>query len=288
MAEITYDVKYDEELVKHIQELFINKIVPENFLLAVHKHDAKVLTMADIQRLRKRLDSKATTEVNFDLLYTMKNYEGWFEVILSICGDPDIKQEFLVEKFKKLKNQLDATWSQQRQPKKEESVLNFDQISSALNEVLEDDGAAGCAPPASSTPEGQLARRTSKGSLASITSEESLLTEDQAVPDQGWSMRNGTGRCYVCNVNLTSEKLKDSHVNGKNHLKKMRERELNRSSDETHTEIAPVATIEDDKCNMKNENECTICAVTFTSAQHAKQHLEGKPHKKMEAIIRLG
>uniref|UniRef100_A0A0B7BQ81 Uncharacterized protein n=2 Tax=Arion vulgaris TaxID=1028688 RepID=A0A0B7BQ81_9EUPU len=66
----------------------------------------------------------------------MKNYEGWFEVILSICGDPDIKQEFLVEKFKKLKNQLDATWSQQRQPKKEESVLNFDQISSALNEGM--------------------------------------------------------------------------------------------------------------------------------------------------------
>lgn len=42
------DVKYDEELVKSMQNTFINKIVPDTFLVLIHTINPGVLTMADV------------------------------------------------------------------------------------------------------------------------------------------------------------------------------------------------------------------------------------------------
>lgn len=56
-------------------------------------------------RLKKRAKFDATTDVNYDLLVTLKNYDGWFNAILKVCRHKDMKQEYLAIEFEKIKSE---------------------------------------------------------------------------------------------------------------------------------------------------------------------------------------
>ncbi|CAL1548433.1 unnamed protein product [Lymnaea stagnalis] len=107
-------IEYDHGLKNTIQELFIHKIVPSNFIYLIHKHDPKVLTDPDVRRVVKSIESKIDMEVNMEMLDLMTHYKGWFECLLKVLGDPALKQDDLIQHFKNLKDKFDKKWKAEK------------------------------------------------------------------------------------------------------------------------------------------------------------------------------
>ncbi|BFZ04882.1 hypothetical protein BsWGS_07921 [Bradybaena similaris] len=210
MAEIRLAVKYNEELVKDIQEVFTHLIVPDNFILVIHKYNKNVLTFADIERIRKRIRCDSTMEVNYDLLLTMKNYNGWFEAILQVCNDPNVKQADLADAFRTIKVELDERWTKENTKSKEIATTPANVSLTSKSKL----GAT--------TSDHQL---SANGGFEADSGAACMSSDTTDQPSwKGFQLKNGKPYCDVCCLELTSPKAANDHFKGKPHQKELKRR----------------------------------------------------------------
>lgn len=108
---------------------------------------------------------------------------------------------------------------------------------------------------------------------------------EHQIPEDGYFMENGRGYCFLCCIELTSEKHKAGHISGKEHKKKQEKR---RSLDETPIKRGSAASSDQvsmESSNLDGTERCKICNVAFTSYENALQHLNGTKHKNRVAAL---
>ncbi|XP_060070769.1 uncharacterized protein LOC132550694 [Ylistrum balloti] len=83
------------------------------------------------------------------------------------------------------------------------------------------------------------------------------------------------GKCYVCDIDFTSERHARDHLSGSKHAKAVQgladAKALNLSDTKEYEMTG-------------NRGYCNICQLELTSTQHASQHIAGKPHAKAKAV----
>ncbi|XP_059141039.1 zinc finger protein 346-like isoform X2 [Physella acuta] len=259
MEETAADLAYKECLVRNIRELFISSIVPENFLYRVHKHDKNVLTSDDIARFLKKCTSGLyEKDINMELLDRLSKYDNWFECILKMLQDPELKQAHLVKGFEELKRKTDLEMGiQVARPEQEvntNDILNRPVRRSDFELDVQSDSV-------------------SKSKVTCAIPE--MLTQDD-----GTGMVNGVHMCMVCNIALTSAQHKEQHILGKQHLKKIMERAQSTPSVTPQKESPQVKSMDRADNSIDSTKYCYVCQLSLSSVAVSKQHYEGRSHKK--------
>ncbi|XP_052231599.1 uncharacterized protein LOC127845015 isoform X1 [Dreissena polymorpha] len=111
-----------------------------------------------------------------------------------------------------------------------------------------------------------------RGSYLSYLSQEPTSAAEQTpVADYNFDTLTGTGRCFLCRVDFTSEQHMQQHVSGKNHLKAQQHKQTRR----------PVSTVSvADLQPSKRVFVCDACSVTISGYDNYQQHLQGAKHMK--------
>ncbi|XP_052231910.1 uncharacterized protein LOC127845174 isoform X4 [Dreissena polymorpha] len=111
-----------------------------------------------------------------------------------------------------------------------------------------------------------------RGSYLSYLSQEpTSAAEKTPVADYNFDTLTGTGRCFLCRVDFTSEQHMQQHVSGKNHLKAKQHKQTRR----------PVSTVSvADLQPSKRVFVCDACSVTISGYDNYQQHLQGAKHMK--------
>ncbi|KAH9519320.1 hypothetical protein Btru_075253 [Bulinus truncatus] len=291
-------INYSESLAKHIRTLFIHVIVPENFLLAVHKHNLDVLTDADIARLRKKLATNISLDVNMDLLDLLCRYKEWFDCVLKVLGDPEIKQQNYVPEFEKLKCEHDIQWNSKKSEKCEESIVCQATDNRSLQSEPDENSSLQSHSDENPVLESQL---NENSSLQSEPDTNSFL---QSEPDPNSSLHYQSAsqpdeNCSLLNLHVGNPSLQ-SETDGNNPSLQSQatgiQGEMNEpldgtvinnslTTDSVDTMMGNLTIIEGKGWSMsggkgKCPTYCQVCELSLTSPQHAEQHYSGKNHKK--------
>ncbi|XP_059166525.1 zinc finger protein 385B-like [Physella acuta] len=199
-------VRYNKRLSKAIQELFINMIVPSNFLLLIHRHNPDVLTDEDISRLRLRLQSSIAKEINLDLLDCMTHYEGWFDCLLKVLSDPELKQANLIPAFQRIKREVDDAYPNQGSQAMARDVVPSLESSRCSRELLLQSDSV------------HLKNQQKKNSGKTIPAR-----TKETIPRNSEADEKNKLDCEICGIVLSSESQKKDHLTGTKHLNKVKE-----------------------------------------------------------------
>ena len=112
------------------------------------------------------------------------------------------------------------------------------------------------------------------------------------LPDRAYAFNGVNGKCFLCDIVLTSKEHKEQHLTGKNHAKKEKNWEEQRNMagpspastvQQPSQACAPVNDLPDRAYKFNGVNgKCFLCDIVLTSKEHKEQHLRGKNHAKKE------
>ncbi|XP_005108875.1 uncharacterized protein LOC101845957 [Aplysia californica] len=103
-----------------------------------------------------------------------------------------------------------------------------------------------------------------------------------------YEMHGSQGICYVCNVELSSPLMEESHINGQKHQKKVAA--LSGSSVENSGPQPVDASQTQNLLKGMASGKllmCSVCSVGFSGPQNAQQHFQGAKHLKKLAQLNL-
>ncbi|NWX93754.1 ZMAT4 protein, partial [Nothoprocta ornata] len=97
--------------------------------------------------------------------------------------------------------------------------------------------------------------------------------------------------CTLCNMSFTSAVVADSHYQGKIHAKRLKlllgEQPTLKTPGAALGALKPAGTAGPPRAPRASERHCQLCAACFNNPLMARQHYEGKKHKKNAARAEL-
>ncbi|CAL1532873.1 unnamed protein product [Lymnaea stagnalis] len=95
---------YNTQLRNTIQDIFVENIRVHNVIHVFHKYNPKVLTEEDKEQITITLGER---EKSRKLLHCLVTYENWFNCLLNVLEDNNVKQNHLAVAFRNKKKDLD-------------------------------------------------------------------------------------------------------------------------------------------------------------------------------------
>ncbi|XP_059150499.1 uncharacterized protein LOC131937246 [Physella acuta] len=102
-------LEYSSHLRRAISDTFINFIIPNNVIHIIHRYNLSVLTERDIENVRSCEHNRGPKDANELLLERLHKYDGWFECLIKVLRDPDVKLPHVAEAMLETKKNLDQT-----------------------------------------------------------------------------------------------------------------------------------------------------------------------------------
>uniref|UniRef100_A0A2C9LK84 C2H2-type domain-containing protein n=1 Tax=Biomphalaria glabrata TaxID=6526 RepID=A0A2C9LK84_BIOGL len=273
MARQSNPVDYQLSLAKYIKDSFTKMIVPQNFLLCIHKYNLNVLTDLDMKRVRQRLTQEIPEDVNVYLLDLLPKYEGWFECVINVLSDPEVKQPHIAQHFQDLRSKHDEKW-------KAEHLQDCEQNVRAVTEVIPQKLA-----------DGDVAE--TKDTLDTSTIDDGLTLgpalNDSSDSDVNDSLLNSESCADDSHMSSVSHSLLDSGINDSLVTDSIENTSLgvnsivNDSADiETENLLSKLSIIENkvEWSATEGKGKCLLCNIDLTSEQHMHQHVTGRNHSK--------
>ena len=98
---------------------------------------------------------------------------------------------------------------------------------------------------------------------------------------KGYTFDGTRGYCFLCNIELTSPKHANQHLNGKSHTKaKLMSSSMNEVKSNDMSKSHGIANDKPEYDFHGDKGFCFLCNIELTSNSHAHEHLKGKNHKK--------
>ncbi|XP_059148382.1 centrosomal protein of 112 kDa-like [Physella acuta] len=107
MDETTLDPEYLKHLKPSFLHLFINFVKICNVISLFHKYNINVLTEIDVENIQKLSDKKGDREGSMLLFERLVLYKGWYDCLLQVLCDRDVRLSHVAHEMEVIKGLLD-------------------------------------------------------------------------------------------------------------------------------------------------------------------------------------
>ncbi|XP_059148239.1 uncharacterized protein LOC131935687 [Physella acuta] len=107
MDDTTLDPEYLKQLKPSFLQLFINFVKICNVISLFHKYNINVLTEIDVENIQKLSDKKGDREGSILLFERLVLYKGWYDCLLQVLRDRDVRLSHVAHEMEVMKGLLD-------------------------------------------------------------------------------------------------------------------------------------------------------------------------------------